>query len=52
MYKLFLTRRYLYSGRIAYLAIVAVTLCVMMVLVVLSVMGGWLDQVMWRASRP
>lgn len=45
MYKFFLTIRYLRKARIAYLAIAAVTLCVAMVLTVLSVMGGWLDQV-------
>lgn len=49
MYKLFLTLRYLRSRRIAYFAIAAVTLCVAMVLIVLSVMGGWLDQVQKRA---
>ncbi|MCC6360263.1 MAG: ABC transporter permease [Phycisphaerales bacterium] len=50
MYKLFLTIRYLRKARIAYLAIGAVTLCVAMVLTVLSVMGGWLDQVK-RSAR-
>ncbi|MFO0839289.1 MAG: FtsX-like permease family protein [Phycisphaerae bacterium] len=35
--------------RIAYFAIAAVTLCVAMVLIVMSVMGGWLDQVKQRA---
>ena len=49
MYKLFLTLRYLRKRRIAYFAIAAVTLCVMMVLVVMSIMGGWLDQVKVRA---
>lgn len=49
MYKLFLTLRYLRKRRIAYFAIAAVTLCVMMVLVVMSIMGGWLEQVKVRA---
>jgi lipoprotein-releasing system permease protein len=49
LYKLFLTLRYLRSRRIAYFAMAAVTLCVAMVLIVLSVMGGWLDQVQKRA---
>lgn len=49
MYKLFLTLRYLRKGRIAYFAIAAVTLCVAMVLIVMSVMGGFLDMVMDRS---
>jgi len=49
LYKLFLTLRYLRKRRIAYFAIAAVTLCVMMVLVVMSIMGGWLEQVRLRA---
>jgi lipoprotein-releasing system permease protein len=49
VYKLFLTARYLRKRRIAYFAIAAVTLCVAMVLVVMSVMGGWLDLVMKHA---
>jgi len=49
MYKLFLTVRYLRKRRIAYFAIAAVTLCVAMVLIVMSVMGGWLDLVMKHA---
>ena len=49
MYKLFLTLRYLRKRRIAYFAIAAVTLCVAMVLIVRSIMGGWLDQVRVRA---
>ena len=49
MYKLFLTLRYLRRRRIAYFAIAAVTLCVMMVLVVMSIMGGWLDEVKQRS---
>ena len=49
MYKLFLTLRYLRKRRIAYFAVAAVTLCVAMVLIVMSIMGGWLDQVKVRA---
>lgn len=49
MYKLFLTLRYLRKRRIAYFAIAAVTLCVAMVLIVMSIMGGWLEQVKLRA---
>jgi lipoprotein-releasing system permease protein len=49
VYKLFLTLHYLRTRLIAYFAICAVALCVMMVLVVMSVMGGWLDQVKKRA---
>lgn len=49
MYKLFLTIRYLRKRRIAYFAIAAVMLCTMMVLVVASVMGGFLDQVKRKA---
>jgi lipoprotein-releasing system permease protein len=49
LYKLFLTLRYLRKRRIAYFAIAAVTLCVAMVLIVLSVMGGWLDMVKKQA---
>jgi hypothetical protein len=49
LYKLFLTLRYLRKRRIAYFAIAAVTLCVAMVLVVLSVMGGWLDMIKTHA---
>lgn len=49
MYKLFLTVRYLLKRHIAYFAVAAVTLCVMMVLVVMSIMGGWLEQVKLRA---
>ncbi len=49
MYKLFLTLRYLRKRRIAYFAIAAVTLCVAMVLIVMSVMGGFLDMIKARA---
>jgi len=49
VYKLFLTLRYLRKRRIAYFAMAAVTLCVAMVLIVLSVMGGWLEMVKRQA---
>ncbi len=42
MYKLHLIRKYLLKRRIAWVALVAVMLCTAMVLVVVSVMGGWL----------
>src|SRR5277367_4163286 len=43
MYKLHLILKYLLRRRIAWVALLAVTLCTTMVLVVISVMGGWLD---------
>jgi lipoprotein-releasing system permease protein len=49
MYKLFLTIRYLRRRRIAFFAIGAVALCTMMVLVVMSVMGGFLEMVKERS---
>lgn len=49
MYKLFLILRYLRKRRIAYLAIAAVMLCTAMVLIVMSVMGGFLDQLKVKA---
>lgn len=49
MYKLFLTLRYLRKRRIAYFAIAAVMLCTAMVLIVMSVMGGFLDQLKLKA---
>lgn len=49
MYKWFLAFRYLHTKLIAILAIVAVTLCVTMMLVVISVMGGFLDMVKERS---
>jgi lipoprotein-releasing system permease protein len=42
MYKLQLISKYLFKRRIAWVALVAVMLCTAMVLVVVSVMGGWL----------
>lgn len=49
MYKLFLTIRYLLRRKIAYFAVFSVTICVAMVLIVLSVMGGFVDNVRNRA---
>lgn len=49
MYKWFLVGRYLRTKLIAFFAICAVTLCVAMMLVVLSVMGGFLDMVKERS---
>jgi lipoprotein-releasing system permease protein len=49
VYKLFLTLRYLRKRRIAYFAIAAVMLCTAMVLIVMSVMGGFLDQLKIKA---
>lgn len=48
MYKLHLILKYLRKRRIAWVSLLAVTLCVTMVLVVISVMGGWLR--MFRTS--
>src|SRR5678810_792769 len=48
MYKLHLILKYLRKRRIAWVSLVAVTLCTAMVLVVISVMGGWLR--MFRES--
>jgi lipoprotein-releasing system permease protein len=42
MYKLQLICKYLIKRRIAWVALIAVMLCTAMVLVVVSVMGGWL----------
>jgi lipoprotein-releasing system permease protein len=42
-YKTLLIGRYLRSRAIAWISLVAVTLCTTMVLVVISVMGGWLN---------
>jgi lipoprotein-releasing system permease protein len=42
VYKLLLILKYLRKRRIAWWALFAVALCTMMVLVVISVMGGWL----------
>src|SRR6185437_14889400 len=43
MYKLHLIFKYLRKRRIAWWSLLAVTLCTTMVLVVISVMGGWLN---------
>ncbi len=48
MYKLHLILKYLLKRRIAWVSLFAVMLCTTMVLVVISVMGGWLR--MFRAS--
>src|SRR5436190_13545367 len=48
MYKLHLIWKYLRKRRIAWVSLIAVTLCTAMVLVVISVMGGWLR--MFRES--
>ncbi|CAN5425295.1 ABC transporter permease [soil metagenome] len=48
MYKLHLILKYLRKRRIAWVSLIAVTLCTTMVLVVISVMGGWLR--MFRES--
>ncbi len=42
MYKLVLILKYLRKRRIAWVSLIAVMLCTTMVLVVISVMGGWL----------
>ena len=42
MYKLLLILKYLRKRRIAWVSLIAVTLCTAMVLVVISIMGGWL----------
>lgn len=49
MYKWFLAFRYLYTKLIALFGVASVMLCVAMVLVVLSVMGGFLDTVKARS---
>ncbi len=49
MYKLFLALRYLRRRLIALFAVGSVTLCVFMVLVVISVMGGFLEMVKERS---
>src|SRR3954471_15730565 len=48
MYKLHLILKYLRKRRIAWVSLIAVMLCTTMVIVVISVMGGWLD--MFRSS--
>src|SRR4051812_37619448 len=42
MYKLLLILKYLRRRRIAWVSLIAVMLCTTMVLVVISIMGGWL----------
>src|ERR1700710_2517716 len=48
MYKLHLILKYLLKRRIAWVSLLAVMLCTTMVLVVISVMGGWLK--MFKSS--
>ena len=43
MYKLLLILKYLRKRRIAWVSLIAVALCTAMVIVVISVMGGWLN---------
>ncbi|MEM8875087.1 MAG: FtsX-like permease family protein [Planctomycetota bacterium] len=43
MYLPLLIRKYLFKRRIAWASLIAVMLCTAMVLVTISVMGGWLD---------
>ncbi len=50
MYKWFLAWRYLHTKLIAFFGVASVTLCVGMVLVVISVMGGFLDTVRMRSK--
>ncbi|MCH7701276.1 MAG: ABC transporter permease [Planctomycetes bacterium] len=49
MYKLFFALRYLRKRRVAIFAVLSVWLCVAMVLIVISVMGGFLDMVKDRS---
>jgi lipoprotein-releasing system permease protein len=49
MYKWFMAWRYLHTKLIAIFAVLGVTLCVAMVLVVMSVMGGFLDTIKERS---
>lgn len=49
MYKLFLCLRYLRRRRIAFLSVAAVCLCTAMVLIVVSVMNGFLQMVIDRS---
>jgi len=50
MYKWFLAWRYLHTKLIAFIGIASVMLCVAMVLVVISVMGGFLDTIRARSK--
>ncbi len=43
MYKLLLILKYLRKRRLAWWSVLAVALCVTMVLVVMSIMGGWIE---------
>lgn len=51
MYKLLLILKYLRKRRIAWVSLAAVTLCTAMVLVVISIMGGWLRTFKEQFSR-
>jgi lipoprotein-releasing system permease protein len=48
LYKIHLILKYLFKRRIAWVSLLAVALCTLMVLVVISVMGGWLN--MFKSS--
>lgn len=48
MYKLHLILKYLLKRRIAWVSLAAVMLCTAMVIIVISVMGGWIE--MFRSS--
>jgi len=50
MYKWFLAIRYLHTKLIAFFGVASVMLCVAMVIVVMSVMGGFLDTVRARSK--
>ncbi len=50
MYKWFLAWRYLHTKLIAFFGVAAVMLCVAMVLVVMSVMGGFLETIRTRSK--
>lgn len=50
MYKWYLAWRYLHTKLIALFGVASVTLCVMMVLVVMSVMGGFLEMIRSRSK--
>ena len=50
MYKLFLCLRYLRSRVLAYFAMLGVAMCVAMMLIVISVMNGFLDKIEYAAK--
>ena len=49
MYIVFLTLRYLRSRVIAYFAIAAVALCTFVIILIMSVFGGFLDKLKFKA---